>query len=129
MSNGKPVHGTFCWNELMTRDSEKAAEFYAELIGWKVVDSGMPGFKYNLFKVDDYDAGGMMNMPPEIPAEVPPHWMAYIAVDNVDNLAQKTTELGGQLLHGPQDIPGVGRFCTIQDPTGGVVSLISFPDK
>lgn len=125
MSNGKPPHGTFCWNELMTRDSAAAGKFYSELIGWKANDSSMPGMQYTLFKTGENDAGGMMDMPTEVPAEVPPHWMAYIAVDDVDALAKKTVELGGKLLFGPQEVPKVGRFITIQDPTGAVVSLIT----
>ena len=36
----KPAQGTFCWNELMTRDTDKAGKFYAELIGWELADSG-----------------------------------------------------------------------------------------
>ena len=125
MSNGKPEHGMFCWNELMTRDPEAAGKFYAELVGWKPVDSGMPGMAYTLMKVGEKDAGGMMAMPAESPAEVPSHWMSYITVDDVDAAAKKVSELGGQLMHGPMDVPNVGRFCVIQDPSGAVVSLIT----
>jgi len=64
-----------------------------------------------------------MEMPDDVPKEVPSHWMAYINVDDVDALVSKVTELGGQILHGPQDIPTVGRFVIIQDPTGAAVSL------
>ncbi len=28
-------HGNFYWNELMTRDAEKAKKFYGDTIGWK----------------------------------------------------------------------------------------------
>jgi predicted enzyme related to lactoylglutathione lyase len=120
-----PTHGTFCWNELMTRDPEKAGKFFKELIGWEPTDSGMPGMPYTLFKMGENQVGGMMMMPPEIPAQVPPHWMAYIQVDDVDALVGKLGDLGGKLLHGPQDIPTVGRFVVIEDPTGAVVSLIT----
>lgn len=124
MADG-PAHGIFCWNELMTRDTEKAGKFYAELLGWEPADSGMPGMQYTLFKVGETSVGGMMAMPDEIPEQVPPHWMAYIAVDDVDAAIAKLDDLGGTLMHGPQDVPNVGRFCIIQDPTGGVVSLIT----
>jgi predicted enzyme related to lactoylglutathione lyase len=124
MANDKPAHGTFCWNELMTRDTEAAGKFYSELIGWNPTDSGMPGMQYTLFKVGDKDAGGMMTMPPDVPKEVPSHWMAYITVDDVDGAAKKTAELGGTVLVAPQDIPNVGRFCVIQDPTGAAVGLL-----
>jgi len=125
MSNDKPDQGTFRWNELVTRDTAGARKFYTKLIGWGAADSGMPGMDYTVFKAGDKDAGGMMTMPADVPQEVPAHWMAYITVDDVDALIGKVLDLGGQVLHGPQDVPKVGRFCIIQDPTGAVVSLIT----
>ena len=129
MADEKPAHGMFCWNELMTRDTAGAEKFYTQLLGWKAADSGMPGMKYTMLKVGEKDSGGMMDMPPNVPKEVPSHWMSYIAVNDVDALAKKAGDLGGELLHGPQDIPNVGRFCMIKDPTGAVVGLITFPGK
>lgn len=125
MSNGKPPHGVFIWNELVTRDMPGAERFYTELLGWKAVDSNMPGMKYTVFKAGDRESGGLMEMPGDVPKEVSAHWMAYITVDDVDAAAEKTKQLGGQVLHGPQDVPKVGRFCIIQDPTGAVVSLMT----
>ncbi|MDH3890092.1 MAG: VOC family protein [candidate division Zixibacteria bacterium] len=127
MSEGKPTAGMFCWNELMTRDTEGASKFYSELLGWSPTDSGMPGMKYTLMKVGDKDAGGMMTMPPEVPEQVPAHWMSYVTVDDVDAAAAKAPELGGQVMHGPADIPGVGRFCVVQDPGGATFGMITFP--
>jgi predicted enzyme related to lactoylglutathione lyase len=129
MAEEKPVHGTFCWNELMTRDVSTAEKFYAELLGWKAADSGMPGMQYTIFKAGDKEISGMMAMPAEVSKEVPSHWMAYITVDDVDAVAAKVERLGGKLLNSPEDVPNVGRFCTLQDPTGAVVSVIKFLSK
>lgn len=129
MPDEKPGHGFFCWNELMTRDLEGAKKFYTKLLGWEAADSGMPGMDYTLWKVGGKDVGGMMAMPKEIPAQVPPHWMAYIAVDDVDATAKKVGDLGGKLMHDLMDVPGIGRFVTIQDPTGAVVALFTFAKK
>jgi predicted enzyme related to lactoylglutathione lyase len=129
MADQKPVHGTFCWNELTTNDTAAAGKFYSELIGWKTDTDSMSGMDYTVLKNDDKDAGGMMAFPPDMPEGTPPHWMAYITVDDVDACAKKTVELGGMVLHGPADIPEVGRFCVISDPTGAVVGLITFPSK
>ena len=124
MADNKPAQGTFCWNELMTRDTAAAGKFYSELIGWNPTDSGMPGMHYTIFKAGDKQAAGMMAMPSDVPAQVPAHWMAYITVDDVDGVAKKAGELGGTVLVQPQDIPNVGRFCVIQDPTGAAVGLL-----
>jgi predicted enzyme related to lactoylglutathione lyase len=55
----------------------------------------------------------------------PTHWMAYVAVDDVDAAAHRVVELGGSVCVPPTDIPTVGRFCVINDPTGGTLSLIT----
>lgn len=128
MANSKYPHGTICWNELMTRDTDKAARFYSELIGWKADVTDMSEIPYTIFKAGEKQAAGMMNMPRNVPPEVPAHWMAYIAVDDVDELAAKVEKLGGKLIYGPEDVPEVGRFCVIQDPTGGAISLMKMKE-
>jgi len=129
MANDMPKHGIFCWNELMTRDPKAAGRFYTELIGWNATDSGMHGMDYTIMKVGETQAAGLMAMPASVPKEVPSHWMSYITVDDVDSLVDKVAKLGGQVLYGPEDVPNVGRFMTIVDPTGAAVSLMAFPKK
>jgi predicted enzyme related to lactoylglutathione lyase len=129
MAGNKTPQGTFVWNELVTLDVDAARKFYTELIGWDAKDSGMPGLKYIIFNAGDKGAAGLMEMPPDAKkGGVPSHWMAYIAVDDVDASAAKAKELGGKILHGPEDVPDVGRFCIIQDPTGAVVSLMTMKE-
>ncbi|MCP4683845.1 MAG: VOC family protein [bacterium] len=125
MADKMPAHGTFCWNELCTRDVKAAGEFYSKLIGWELKEESMTDMSYTLLKAGDKEVGGMMAMPPDVPKEVPSHWMSYITVDDVDGLIPKVTELGGKVVFGPMDIPKVGRFCVISDPTGAAVSLIT----
>lgn len=129
MPKEKPESGKFCWNELMTRDTEGSAKFYSALLGWTPTDSGMAGYSYTLWKQGETDVGGMMEMPKDVPAAVPPHWMSYVAVDDVDAVAAQVNDLGGTLLVPPQDIPDVGRFCILQDPSGATLGLITFPGK
>ncbi|HDL00926.1 MAG TPA: VOC family protein [candidate division Zixibacteria bacterium] len=127
MANERPKNGTFCWNELVTTDTNKAGDFYSSLIGWE--KATMPGdMPYTLFKTDGKDAGGMMARMPEM-GDIPPHWMCYITVEDVDDLASKVVGLGGKVLCPPKDIPNVGRFTIIADPTGAAVGLITFPKE
>ena len=83
------------------------------------------GGTYWILKSGDDMAGGLMNMPAAAPAGTPPHWMAYIAVDDVDAAIGKVAGLGGNVLAEPFDIPNVGRMGVIQDPQGAVVSLMT----
>ena len=124
----KSKHGTFCWNELMTHDMGGARKFYTELLGWGASDMPMAGGQYTVFKAAEAQAGGMMKIDPKW-GEVPSHWMAYITVDDVDASTKKAEKLGGKVIVQPTDIPTVGRFSVISDPTGATVGLITPPKK
>jgi predicted enzyme related to lactoylglutathione lyase len=55
----------------------------------------------------------------------PSHWMPYVAVNDVDASVKRVEELGGKVCVPPSDIPNVGRFSVITDPTGATISLIT----
>jgi predicted enzyme related to lactoylglutathione lyase len=124
----EPKHGTFCWNEMVTRDVDKAKGFFNELLGWEFTSEDMGSGMYHVAKSGDKQVCGMMAMDESF-GDLPPHWLAYITVDDCDAAARRVEELGGTIHHPPTDIPKVGRFTVIGDPTGAVVGLISFPKK
>jgi len=118
----KPVPGTFCWNELMTKDAAAAKSFYAALFGWKMADMPMPNGRYTILKHGGKDVGGLMQIGPEM-GEAPSHWMGYVLVGNVDAATRKAGLLGAKVHIGGMDIPGVGRFGLFEDPTGAMLSV------
>jgi len=85
---------------------------------------------YNEIHVDGKETGvgGMFQMGAEF-GETPSHWMPYVAVDDVDAKAKQVAELGGKICVPPSDIPNVGRFCIITDPTGATLSLIKLSPR
>lgn len=128
-----PAHGAFCWNELGTTDDEGAKKFYAELLGWTFKEGDVPSgggecegvpMKYAEIIAGGRPAGGVYKMGPEF-GGAPSHWMSYVAVDDVDASAKRVEELGGKVCVPPTDIPNVGRFSVINDPTGATLSLIT----
>ena len=124
------AHGEFGWNELVTPDPDACKAFYGEIVGWTATDVPMPAGgggtgTYTLWVSGDKQVGGMFRMEGPQFEGVPPHWMAYITVDDVDGACAKVGPAGGQILFPPTDIEGVGRFCVIADPTGAVVSLMT----
>jgi len=119
------THGAFSWSELMTDDPAAAAAFYGELFGWKVEVSDMGTGPYHVLKIGDTSVGGIMGMPPG-GEKMPPTWGCYVTVDDAEATARRCQALGGKLLHGPVDIPQVGRFVVLQDPQGAVLSAISY---
>lgn len=120
-------HGSFMWNELATSDVEQAKTFYGGLLGWtyQAMDMG-PGGTYTIVENAGKQAGGMMALAAMgVPEGVPPHWMSYIAVDDVDARTAQVAGLGGRVVREPFDIPNVGRMSVIADPAGAVVSLMT----
>jgi uncharacterized protein len=121
-----PANGAFCWNELATTDLDAAQNFYKTLLGWEIKEGAAPGggMRYNEIVVAGQSVGGLFQMGPEF-GQIPSHWMAYVAVDDVDAKARQVGELGGKVCVPPTDIPNVGRFCVVNDPTGATVALIT----
>jgi predicted enzyme related to lactoylglutathione lyase len=124
-----PANGAFCWNELATTDLESAQNFYKTLLGWEIKESKATGecegsMVYNEIVVGGQHVGGIYKMGPEF-GQAPSHWVAYVAVDDVDARARQVWELGGKVCVPPTDIPNVGRFCVINDPTGATIALIT----
>lgn len=121
------TQGAFSWSELMTSDPEAALRFYSALLGWTVQKMPMPGGDYRVLKVGDTSVGGVMALPPEAKAGgMPPNWGCYVTVSDVDAVARKAGELGGKVVHGPQDVPGVGRMAVIVDPQGAALNVITY---
>jgi predicted enzyme related to lactoylglutathione lyase len=118
-----PADGTFCWTELATTNLETAKKFYTELLGWKLKEGQAAGMIYNEISASGREIGGMYQMGPE-EGNAPSRWMAYVAVEDVDAKARQVEELGGKVSMPPTDIPNVGRFCVINDPTGAAIALI-----
>jgi len=111
--------------ELGTTDQDAAKKFYMDLFGWTVFDAPMgPGEFYSMFKLDGKDSAAAYTLRPEQRSMgVPPHWMLYIATDDVDASANRAGALGGTVLMPPFDVMEAGRMAVVKDPTGAVFSL------
>jgi hypothetical protein len=125
MSESKEAEsGRIAWVDLTVRDAEPVRDFYREVVGWtsSQVDMG---------EYSDYS----MNLPGSgetvagvchargVNADLPPVWLIYVTVRNLDESLNRCVELGGFLVSGPKDMAGQGRYCVIEDPAGAVVAL------
>jgi predicted enzyme related to lactoylglutathione lyase len=116
----------------MTTDAPAAEAFYGKVVGWRAADAGMTGMRYTLLSVGETAIAGLMGLSDEAcAAGAPPGWVGYVAVDDVDAHAQRVKQAGGAVHHGPEDIPGVGRFAMVADPQGAGFALFkgSSPER
>lgn len=119
------IPGTLCWNELLTKDPEKAGAFYQEAFGWTVTkDEDSPSsMPYYTFSNRGRLASGMMQMAQDW-GDMPPHWGIYFAVDDCQAAVAKTRELGGHVIMPPTEIAEMGTFAVLQDPQSGWFNVI-----
>ena len=116
------VHGTLCWADLSTPDVKRASDFYSGLFGWQVTADPKDTSGYLHIKNGEHFIGGV---PPSKyhPPGAPPHWLAYFQVDDVDAVASKAKQMGGNSHLAPMTMEGVGRMSVIADPQGAVFAI------
>lgn len=125
-----PKHGEFCWTEINSHDMASSKPFYTNVFGWQFAQSKSgQDMEYLEFASsgEGYPDGALFELTEEMcGGTMPPaHIAHYVSVDNVDVSCEKAKSLGGSVLFGPADIPNVGRFATIADPTGAAINIIT----
>jgi uncharacterized protein len=106
-------------NELRTTDVAGAQAFYGELLGWTFEDLG----PYTSIRNGDTLNGGILELQPEW-GPIPPHWVPYFVVEDVDAAVRAVGEAGGSTIVEPNEVPA-GRFATVADPTGAIFSVFA----
>ncbi|MGA8532707.1 MAG: VOC family protein [Candidatus Tumulicola sp.] len=107
--------------ELATPDLDKAKKFYGALFDWELDDTRMDD--YTLIGVGEHEygvGGGMMTAPSP---DVPPHWLAYVSVDDIRASTDKAKSLGATIVKDVTPVGTFGSLSIIKDPTGAVLGL------
>jgi len=115
--------GTLSWNENMSRDFEGNKAFYRAVFGYDYGDMSSAGFNYATMRVDGADVGGIGELGPAFPAEIPANWTVYFAVPDTDAAIAKVAELGGSLLRPAWDTP-YGRMAVVADNQDAAFAVI-----
>jgi hypothetical protein len=119
-------HGTFFWNELMTRDVEQAKRFYGDTIGWRFEPMQMPdGGTYWCAMLEGKPVAGLFPIDAPEYDGVPEGWMSYLAVDDVDKRVAAALKAGAKLMKPSFDVPGVGRIAILREPGGAGVGWMT----
>jgi len=113
------VLGKFVWYDQMSNDLPGSEKFYSQVVGWSLEPNTMNSQKYTLLKTGATMVGGLMPIPEDAAKMgVRPAWMGYIAVDDVKKCADKVKAAGGAIHRPPTEIPNVGTFAVVGDPSG-----------
>ena len=104
--------------ELHTKDVDKSKKFYAGMFDWKFEE--FPAMDYTIINVGGGTGGGMMKNP--MPGD-PDNWLPYILVDDVKASTRKAKSLGAAVAKDVTEVPGMGWFSVMIDPTGAAFGL------
>lgn len=117
----KPRHGQ--WHQLQTPDTAAALAFYSQALGWtqeRTFDMGDLG-PYRIVSAQGQDMGGLMGM---MTPSMPPHWMPFFGVASVSSTISLIEQAGGNVVSGPDPVPGDIFVATAQDDRGIFFSIV-----
>ncbi|RMI28115.1 VOC family protein [Nocardia stercoris] len=119
-------HGSYSWNELHTRELDRAEEFYAQVFGFDYTEVGDgKTMRYAMFTPPGADeAVGGMNDDTKMPGEPgPSYWLTWFQYDNVDEGVARAMELRSEVMMPATDSP-VGRMAILAAPQGEMFGII-----
>ena len=120
----KPEIGSITWFDLTTKDAKSLKDFYSEVVGWKSEPVSMGDYDdYSMVAPESGKVASGICHARGVNENLPPQWLIYITVENVDKSAKKCEELGGKVLVKPKNLGNYGRYCVVEDPSGAVCAL------
>ncbi len=121
--------------EMPAQDGKRVSEFYSKAFGWQMNQMGEEMGGYIVAQTAETDENNMVTTPGAINGgfwktdqKDYPH--VVISVDSIEDAMKAVEEAGGKVIGasgGPgtiDDIPGVGRYTSIEDTEGNRVALL-----
>lgn len=124
--SAKPEPGTISWQDLTVDDADSVRDFYEAVTGWKPEAVSMGAYSDYVMNADGVAVAGICHARGNN-AGLPPQWLVYITVEDLDQSLADCLRLGGALVSGPHSYGG-GRYVVIKDPAGAVCALYQPPD-
>lgn len=120
--------GSIGWVDLTVPNADEVRDFYAGVVGWKPDALSMGDYNdYVMTSPEDGSGVAGVCHARGGNAGLPPVWLVYIRVADVDESVRVCLEKGGKLLAPVKSMGPNGRYCVIQDPAGAVAALFSPP--
>ncbi|HYW52268.1 MAG TPA: VOC family protein, partial [Gemmatimonadaceae bacterium] len=118
-----PALGTIGWVDLTVPDAVAVRDFYAQVTGWSPTALSMGEYEDFVMSTPDGTGVGGICHARGRNAGIPPVWLVYITVADLDASLAACRAGGGTVLAEPRGAGGAARFAVIQDPAGATVAL------
>ena len=118
-----PATGSIGWLDLTVDDAPRLRDFYSAVVGWK--PESVPMGEYSDWVMADPASGeprsGICHARGGN-AGLPPAWLVYVVVADLDASLASAAALGGEILAGPKSM-GTDRYAVLRDPAGAAFAL------
>ena len=116
--------GMIGWVDLTVPDADRLRDFYAAVTGWVPQPLSMGDYSDYVMATPESGTGvaGVCHARGQN-AAIPPVWLVYIVVADLDASLAACRAGGGEVLLGPKSAGGAARFAVIRDPAGAVCAL------
>ncbi len=115
--------GIFSWVDLTSADTAAAKPFYEGLFGWTSLDIPINETEfYTMFQLNGHNVAGMGTIPEGWPSGMSV-WNSYVNSQDIDAVAARVAEAGGQLIMPPMDVMDSGRMMMLAAPDGSVLGV------
>lgn len=119
-----PAVGSIGWADLTVPNADEVRDFYAAVVGWTPTPLSMGDYSDYLMQAPRAEA-------PQVGicharganAGIPPAWLIYLIVADLDASLDACRAKGGEVLAGPRSAGGTARFAIVRDPAGAVAAL------
>jgi len=127
-AEGRPLeagsHGPIVWVDLTVNDAQAVRDFYASLTGLSAAAVNMGAYEdFNLCDpLSGRPVAGLCHRrgPNK---DLPPVWLVYFRVADLESALAVVKQLGGTVLKGPVSMGDQGRYAVIRDPAGAHAGL------
>ncbi|MEC2158132.1 VOC family protein [Virgibacillus halodenitrificans] len=108
--------------DLTVENAEQVRDFYKKVIGWENSEVNMGNYSdYMMTTKEGTPVAGICHQSGSN-AGLPPVWLTYFQVKDLDHSLKMCRELGGKVLRKPEG-SGCGSFAVIEYPEGAVCAL------
>ncbi len=110
------------WMDLTVPQASELRDFYSNVMGWQAEPVDMDGYQDYVMRDDRGTVGGICHARGPNTG-IPPVWLSYFRVDNLEATLKSCELHGGRIVRAPVTCGTEMRFAVVQDPAGAVLAL------
>ncbi|MCO7224522.1 VOC family protein [Pleionea sp. CnH1-48] len=117
------MKGQIAWTDLTVDNAEQVRDFYQTVVGWKSEGVSMGEYEdFSMLRPDNGEAVAGVCHARGANSGLPPVWMIYLLVDDLEQSLKDCEALGGSIVVEPKSMAG-SMYAVIKDPAGAVCAL------